>query len=74
MRAVSLRAAPLLCLLLAACPSCPPVNVDQVAECKALYHRCVDVSKTMAEYEKCRANVDAQCLANDGQGGQGGGK
>lgn len=53
--------APFLAFL-AACPSCPPVNVDKVGQCKMLYDQCVEKSANRDEYDDCRAAVDERCL------------
>jgi len=57
----STKLAPFLAFL-AACPSCPPVNVDKVAQCKMLYDQCVAESGNTEQYEQCRAAVDERCL------------
>jgi hypothetical protein len=50
----------------------PAASAERVAECAARYQACVAVSQSRAEYQACRAQVDAICL--DGAGGTGGGR
>lgn len=57
-------------LALAACAQLTPEMQKHIAQCAIAYQRCVSDSETRAEYESCRAFVDAQCL--DGAGGGGG--
>lgn len=59
----SKQLAPFLAFL-AACPSCPPVNVDKVAQCKSLYDQCVEKSSNRDEYELCKGAVDERCLSD----------
>ncbi len=60
----------IVALLLGTFACLPAASAERVAECAARYQACVAVSQTRAEYETCRAQVDAICL--DGAGGGGG--
>ena len=42
-----------------------PAPAPRVVDCGARYSSCVALSKDIAAYRLCRANVDAVCLSTD---------
>jgi hypothetical protein len=52
---------------LAGCPQLPPESIVKIERCSIAYQRCVIDSATRAEYEACRAGVDAQCGVGGGR-------